>query len=163
MMKIYFLRHGKSVDASLWRAGDDARPLTPEGLDLMRLEGTRMRAMKLAPDAIVTSPLTRARQTADIVAEELGLTSKLEEDERLAHGFDRNALVAVMDDHAGAGSIMIVGHEPDFSATISALIGGGRVQLKKGGLARVDVVERVGDMIFGVLVSLLTPAQMSGE
>ncbi len=57
---------------------------------------------------------------------------------------------------------MIVGHEPDFSATVAQLIGGGRVQLKKGGLARVDIVERVGDLVYGVLVSLLTPSQMTG-
>jgi hypothetical protein len=98
-----------------------------------------------------------------VVAEELKLTAVLEEDERLAHGFDRDALVGIIDcpprrrqHHGGRARARL-------SATISKVIGGGRVQIKKGGLARVDIVERVGDMVFGVLVSLLTPAQLSGE
>ena len=162
-MRVYFLRHGKSVDAAVWRADDGVRPLTEEGFELMRLEGARMRALKIRPDVIVTSPLTRAQQTADVVAEELGLTDVLVEDERLAPGFDRDDLVGIIDAHPGAETMMIVGHEPDFSSTMSTLMGGGRLQLKKGGLGRVDIVERVGDMIFGVLVFLLTPGQLSGE
>jgi phosphohistidine phosphatase SixA len=55
---------------------------------------------------------------------------------------------------------MLVGHEPDFSATTATLLGGGRIQFKKGGLARVDIVERVGDLVYGVLVALLTPDQL---
>jgi phosphohistidine phosphatase len=162
-MRVYFLRHGRSVDAAEWRLDDDLRPLTREGLDLMRLEAAGLRRLGLVPDLIVTSPLTRARQTADIVADELGLSAALVEDERLAPGFDRDQLVAIIDAHPGLESIMVVGHEPSFSATVAKLIGGGRVQLKKGGLARVDIVERVGDMVFGVLVALLTPHMLHGE
>lgn len=160
-MRVYFLRHGKSVDAAIWRADDRLRPLTQEGIDLMRREAAALRGLGLVPDVLVTSPLTRARQTAEIVAKELKL--ELVEDERLAPGFDRDALAAIMDDHPGAEALMVVGHEPDFSATVAKLIGGGRIDLKKGGLARVDVVERVGTMVFGVLVALLTPALLGKE
>ncbi len=162
-MRVYFLRHGRSVDAAEWRLDDDLRPLTEEGLDLMRQEAAGLRRLGLVPELIVTSPLTRARQTAEIVARELGMSAALVEDERLALGFDRDQLVAIIDAHPGLESIMVVGHEPSFSATVAKLIGGGRVQLKKGGLARVDIAERVGDMVFGVLVALLTPHMLHGE
>ena len=92
----------------------------------------------------------------------MGMSDELVEDERLAPGFDSVRLAKIIDDYPNAESIMVVGHEPDMSAAVSKLIGGGRLQLKKGGLATVEVVERVGDFVFGVLVSLMTPAHSAG-
>ena len=161
-MRIYFLRHGKSQSRATWFEDDALRPLTVEGVSLMRRQAVYLHKMGPAPEFIVTSPLARAQQTAAIVAEEFGADGVLVEDARLAPGFDRERLVEIIDAYAGAESLMIVGHEPDFSATVAQVIGGGRVQFKKGGLARVDIVERVGDLVYGVLVSLLTPSQMTG-
>ena len=67
------------------------------------------------------------------------MVAQLKQDERLAPGFGRDDLEQVLADHPQAKTIMLVGHEPDFSLTISALIGGGKVILKKGGLTRVDI------------------------
>ena len=159
-MKVYFLRHGKSSARAAWRDDDDLRPLTQEGVDAMRGEAVGIRKLGFVPDVIITSPLARARQTAEIVAAEFGRDATLVEDERLAHGFDKDRLVQIIDAHPGVESIMLVGHEPDFGATTATLIGGGRIQFKKGGLARVDIVERVGDLVYGVLVVLLTPDQL---
>jgi phosphohistidine phosphatase len=114
-----------------------------------------MRKLDLGPDAIVTSPLARARRTAEIAADALGLRGKLEEDARLAHGFDAARLEQILAAHPGAGALMVVGHEPDFSATVAELIGGGDIVMKKGGLARVDVTAPVAGG--GELVWLLTP------
>ena len=161
-MRIYFLRHGKSQSRATWFEDDGLRPLTEEGVQLMRRQAVYLHKMGAPPEFIVTSPLARAQQTAAIVAEEFGSDSVLVEDGRLAPGFDREQLVEIIDAYTGAESLMIVGHEPDFSATVAQVIGGGRVQFKKGGLARVDIVERVGDLVYGVLVSLLTPSQMTG-
>ena len=111
--------------------------------------------MDLALDLIVTSPLARAYRTAEIVADELGLGGRLAVDARLAHGFDVRRLEQLLAAHAPAQSVMVVGHEPDFSATVSELIGGGDVVMKKGGLARVDVTAPVAGG--GELVWLLTP------
>jgi phosphohistidine phosphatase len=153
-MRVYFLRHGKA-DRSQWHGDDDARPLTAEGEEAMRREAKALRAMDLALDLIVTSPLARARQTAELVADELGLRGRLVEDERLAHGFDARRLEQVLAAHGPAESVMVVGHEPDFSAAVAELIGGGDIVLKKGGLARVDVTVPVAGG--GELVWLLTP------
>ncbi len=155
MTKVYFLRHGKAESRSEWRGGDGERPLTPEGEEAMRREAQALRALDLGLDVIVTSPLVRARRTAEIVADGLGLRGRLEEDERLAHGFDAHRLAQVLAAHESAGTLMVVGHEPDFSATVAELIGGGDIVMKKGGLARVDVTAPVAGG--GELVWLLAP------
>ncbi len=153
-MKVYFLRHGKA-DRSQWAGDDDARPLTAEGEAAMRREAEALRALGLAPDVIVTSPLARARRTAELAAEGLGLSARVVVDDRLAPGFDVRRLEQVLAAHGPAGEVLVVGHEPDFSATVAELIGGGDIVMKKGGLARVDVTAPVAGG--GELVWLLTP------
>jgi len=153
-MKVYFLRHGKA-DRSQWDGADDVRPLTAEGEEAMRREAKALRALGLAPDVIVTSPLARARRTAELAAEGLGLSERVVVDDRLAPGFDVRRLEQVLAAHGPAGEVMVVGHEPDFSATVAELIGGGDIVMKKGGLARVDVTAPVAGG--GELVWLLTP------
>ena len=153
-MNVYFLRHGKA-DRSQWDGDDDARPLTAEGQRELRREANVMRSMHLALDLIVTSPLARARVTAEIVADELGGGGRVIVDDRLAPGFDVRRLEQLLAAHGPAESVMVVGHEPDFSATVAELIGGGDIVMKKGGLARVDVTAPVAGG--GELVWLLTP------
>jgi phosphohistidine phosphatase len=155
VIKVYFLRHGRAESRSEWRGDDGDRPLTAEGEEAMRREAKALRALDLRLEAIVTSPLARARRTAEIVADGLGMSGRLEEDERLAHGFDTQRLEQVLAAHASASAVMVVGHEPDFSATVAELIGGGDIVMKKGGLARVDVTAPV--VGGGELVWLLAP------
>jgi phosphohistidine phosphatase len=136
-MKIFFLRHGLAGERGDWKDNDAARPLTDEGIEKMKRIAGTLAALNLGLNAIVTSPLVRARQTAEIVAQKLEV--KLIEDGRLAPGFNAEQLRAILLDHPGVNAIMVVGHEPDFSETISALIGGGRIVCKKGGLALVEL------------------------
>ena len=158
-LRLYFLRHGKAWSRLEWRDDDGLRPLTEAGEAAMRAEARAMKAMGLAPDVIVTSPLARARRTAEIVAEELDMSARLVDDSRLAHGFDAAGLREIVAREAPGAGLMVVGHEPDFSFTVAQLTGG-RVTMKKGGLARVDVAgPRLDD---GILAWLLTPAQITG-
>ena len=161
MLRLYFLRHGKAWSRADWHEDDDLRPLTEAGEALVRAEGRAMKSMGLAPEVIVTSPLARARRTAAIVAEELGVSARLVDDRLLAHGFDAGRLAQIVEREAPAASLMVVGHEPDLSATVAELTGGGRVDFKKGGLARVDV--KGSQLDDGILAWLLTPAQITGE
>jgi phosphohistidine phosphatase len=138
VMIIYFLRHGLAEDREAWLADDRQRPLTKEGKEKMTQEAGALAGLNLSLDLIITSPLVRALQTAQIVAMRLNVEDKLIQDERLAPGFDLQKLSEVLATHPGAETVMLVGHEPDFSETISSLIGGGSVVCKKGGLARVD-------------------------
>lgn len=138
-MRVYFLRHGEAGDPTQWRGADADRPLTDKGKERMAREATTMAKLSLALDVIVTSPLVRAKQTALIIARTLKLRDCLVEDERLGFDFDPDRLAAVLQDHATANAIMLVGHEPSMSQTIGHLVGGARIDLKKGGLASVEL------------------------
>jgi len=138
-MRLYFLRHGRAVARDEWGGDDAQRPLTEEGVELVRAEADSLRRMTLDPTVIITSPLVRAVQTADSVAERLDLRGRLLHDERLAVGLDLDTLEELVRENDHAAAILFVGHEPDFSEIISGLTGGSRIVLKKGALARVDL------------------------
>jgi len=91
--------------------------------------------LKVRPDLIVTSPLPRAAQTAEIAADYL--KAKVRKDESLAPGFGRSKLRTVVKRHR-ANVLMLVGHEPDFTNVISGLTGAS-LKLSKAGVALVDV------------------------
>jgi phosphohistidine phosphatase len=112
---------------------DDQRPLIAEGEREARNAGRALRALKLRPDAIVTSPLVRARQTAKLAAAELGMRCIV--DDALRPGFDR--LDELLTRHPG-DTLVLVGHDPDFSGLVRELTGA-RTALAKGGVARIDM------------------------
>ena len=152
-MKLYFLRHGLAGDRGDWHGDDALRPLTPEGVKKMEREAKTIAKLELELDAIVTSPLVRAVQTARIVADELDLRDVLTEDENLGLDFDLARLRNVMEKHRAAEALMLVGHEPSMSRTIGQ-IGGGRIELKKGALACMDVDPH---SLRGELLALVSP------
>ena len=152
-MQLIFLRHGPAGSRAEWHRPDGERPLTDDGRVVVRGVAALLAGAGVRPDAVLTSPLARARQTAEIAAEALGCTERLADDERLAHGFDRRSLAALVAEHAGARVLLLVGHEPDFSATI-AEVTGGTVTVKKAGVARIDFDEQTTR---GTLVWLLPP------
>jgi len=153
--RIYFLRHGLADRAAYSGSDDRLRPLTPAGIERLEAEGKTMARLGMGCDLIVTSPLTRCRQTADIAAAALGLEDQVHEDARLAPGFSLADLAGILQDHGDREVVMLVGHEPDFSCLVSALTGGSDIVFKKGGLARIDLVP--GPPLAGDLVWLIPP------
>ncbi|HET9857476.1 MAG TPA: phosphohistidine phosphatase SixA [Chthoniobacterales bacterium] len=133
-MLIYFLRHGEA-DWPDWEKPDDERPLTKRGKKEMHEVATFLKRVKARPDLIVTSPLARASQTAEIAAEHLKM--KCREDKLLAKGFGRHELERLLKKYPEE-SLMIVGHEPDFTHTISQLTGAA-LKLSKAGVALVEL------------------------
>jgi phosphohistidine phosphatase len=138
-MILYLLRHGLAGSSNDWKGDDRERPLTNKGKKNLEISAETISRMELGLERILTSPLTRARQTAVIIANQLKMKKSMLEDERLVHGFDIHKLADILQDHAEVNVLMLVGHEPDFSTVISTLTGGSRIELKKGGLARVDL------------------------
>jgi len=152
-MELYFLRHGIAADVGPDGTGDAGRPLTSEGTTKMKTAARGMRRLGIQPDLLLTSPLVRAHQTAEIVARALDLELVLAD--ALAPGCTVDRLRELLGQHRDAERVMVVGHEPDFSEMISSLTGGSRISLKKGGLGRVDL-EMLSDGD-GTLVWLLPP------
>lgn len=134
-MELYFLRHGLAADANP-DGHDAARPLTKEGVAKIKAAARAMRKLGVQPDALITSPLVRAHETARLVARELNVECQLSE--ALAPGCELAQLAELLAEHRAAEQVLLVGHEPDFSQMIGELTGG-RVQMKKGALARVDL------------------------
>jgi phosphohistidine phosphatase len=112
-MRLLIVRHAEAVPGS----PDELRSLTPEGRERARELGRRLREEGVHPDAVVSSPLLRARETAQAL--DLG---EPEVDERLAPGatpFD------VRDAALGRGAlVLVVGHQPDCSRAVAVLTGG---------------------------------------
>jgi len=139
-MKLYFLRHAPALSREEWDASDDLRPLSVEGAALARNVALRIASMDLGLVAIITSPYKRALGTALPVSEALGAGATLIEDRGLEPGmFTRSSLAGMLARYAAAPALMVVGHEPCMTGVISDVIGGGRLNMKKGGLARVDI------------------------
>ena len=136
---IWLLRHGDAEDG----APDSERPLTEKGERQARAAGRALAELGVEIEACFTSPKVRARDTARIACEALGIEPVIEE--RLAGGqFDARELAA------GLSEVLLVGHDPDFSDAVGELTGA-RVSMKKGGLAGIDG---------GELKALLRPAEL---
>jgi phosphohistidine phosphatase len=129
---LIFLRHALA-DWPNWRGSDDDRPITEEGKKETRQVAAFLNKLGVKPQKIITSPLPRASQTAEIASEYL--KAPLIASDCLAKGFTVRQLEKLLDQEK-VDHVMIVGHEPDFSAVIEKLTGGA-VKLKKSGVARV--------------------------
>jgi len=160
-MELYFLRHGDAGSREGWKGSDATRPLSPEGVARMEKEAAALARLRIPAEVVLTSPLVRARQTAEIAARGLGIPDRVIEDKRLEPGFDAGDLAGILQDHRDRQALLLVGHEPDFSTVISACIGGGLVECKKGGVARVDL--RHPGSREGILVWLLPPRVLAPE
>jgi len=161
-MNLYLLRHGIAAERGAGHYASDAdRPLTPKGRRKLRRAAAAMRAMDLSFDAILSSPLVRARQTAELIVEALHCRHRLELTELLAPGASAAGLVRRLK-QLKPQSALLVGHEPDLSALASRLLTGGgglAITFKKGGLCRLST-ERLRAGRCASLDWLLTPAQL---
>jgi phosphohistidine phosphatase len=136
-MELYLLRHAHAGDPAAWDGPDDRRPLSDKGVRQAERLGRFLADIGFETDAIITSPMVRATQTAQVVAERLG--KPVSEDARLAGGVTLGTLEAVFRAAGDPQRAMIVGHDPDFSELVALLCDGARVPMKKGALARIDV------------------------
>jgi phosphohistidine phosphatase len=137
---IWLLRHAEAEDGT----PDEARRLTQKGEQQARVAGAALKAMGVELEVCLSSPRVRAEQTARLACEPLGVEVTIED--KLSGGpFDPSELAA------GLGSVMLVGHDPDFSMAVHDLTGA-QVRMKKGGLAGIDK---------GELKVLLRPAELA--
>lgn len=135
--ELYFIRHGLAGEHGSY-ANDAERPLTDEGKQKTRQVATRLHTLKLRFDLILTSPLVRARQTADLLLE-AKLAESLQETPDLAPGGSLMAWLDWLQEWRSPQhkTLALVGHEPDLSTWAETLLWGeakGVLQLKKAGI-----------------------------
>ena len=162
-MQIYVIRHAEAQQLGQKNEfSDEKRSLTSEGRDRMRDGAKGLDKLGVEPDLILTSPLARALETAEIVAAALGVSKKeIVQTDNLKPGASAEELFAEVKRRTGIESLALVGHEPDLSGIISKLlrVGGIPIDLKKGAVCCVSVTETV-PALRGSLLWLLTLKQL---
>ena len=160
-MELYILRHAIAVPRGTPGYPDDNRPLTDEGIRKMRKAARGLKRILPELDAILTSPMERAAETAHIVAEALHLEDRLFITESLKPGMNEKRVFAELAHYEHARALMLVGHEPDLSTLASTLIGApaAGLELKKGCAMRIDV-DALPPHDTGRLVFLLQPKHL---
>lgn len=155
-MELLIVRHAIAVERGAPGLPDDARPLSPEGRDKFRAAARGLAEIVKRPDALLTSPLLRARQTAEIAAAAWGRV-KPRELQALADG-DFDGLGAALDELPAGALVAAFGHEPHVSDLLARLLGGAapeRLTFRKGGAALVELPGKLADG--GRLVWYLRP------
>ena len=142
-MNIYFLRHASAGSHKANLAADERRPLDPDGIQQCAVIGRALAELEVKLDIVISSPLKRAQQTAELVAREIGYEDRIEFSDALRPEANYRAFEQLLQSYAKKDEIMVVGHNPTLSEFLSLLISGGAshtaVELKKGAVAKVPV------------------------
>lgn len=157
-MDLILLRHGKAEPLN--PGGDSARALVDKGREQARHAAKLLKRAKWLPDIVLTSPLARARQTADEFCETAGIPGAVIQS-WLACGMRPSQALQELNAFQEFKRVLIVGHETDFSQLIEWVLGasGGNVEVKKGALACLQVFPpaRHGTLTF------LIPPKLAGS
>lgn len=137
---LWLLRHAEAAEGH----PDEARPLTPRGIEQARIAGMALARLEVKLDVCLSSPKRRAMETAQLACEPLGI--EIVTDAAIAGStYDPERLAA------GLGNAMLVGHNPSMSDVLHDMTGA-RVRLRKGGIAAVKG---------GELMLLMTPTELA--
>jgi phosphohistidine phosphatase len=140
MIELYLIRHGVAEERGEAWPDDAKRPLTQEGMAKLRRAARALERLDVALDVIVTSPLVRTRQTAEIIAGGHDPRAHIVVAESLAPGGSFAAVMADLEKQAKRSRLAIVGHEPGIGEMAARLIGTRHpIPFKKGAIARIDV------------------------
>ena len=161
-MKLYIVRHAIAAPHGTPGMPDDDRPLTEEGIHKMRRAAAGLRSLEYIPELILSSPLPRARQTAEILLEVFGQKRiRLKILKALAPSGDRGELYQLIASYdKELTSLMLVGHQPSLGEIAGEIVWGAAeryVELRKGGACAIEL-EHAGIPPSGSLISLLTPS-----
>jgi phosphohistidine phosphatase len=163
-MEFYLLRHGAAVEPGTKGYEVDAnRPLVAKGRKQIRHVVGALKEMDVRFDAIFTSPLLRARETAELLAAGMKSSRLIQIVDELIPGTPPEKLIRrIIGMKKMPKRILCVGHEPDLGELASWLLTGaasGRFPLKKGGLVRLDISKLTPGQC-AVLTWCLTPPQL---
>ncbi len=140
--ELYLIRHGLAEERGEAWPDDAKRPLTEEGMSRLRRSARALERLGVSIDVVLTSPLVRSRQTAEIVAAAFAPRPPVVNVDALAPGGAFAAFTAELDKHARRSRIAIVGHEPGIGELAARLLGMRHpVEFKKGAVCRIDLDE----------------------
>jgi len=160
MLELYLVRHGVAAERGKEWPDDSKRPLTPDGIARLRRGARGLTALEVTFDQIVTSPLVRTRQTADVLSEELKGKPPVVTADSLAPAGSSAAVMQELAKYVRHARVALVGHEPNLGELAAQLIGARMpLEFKKGGVCRIDF-----DMLppkgVGMLRWFLTPKML---
>jgi phosphohistidine phosphatase len=137
---LYLIRHGIAEERGDAWPDDRKRPLSADGVKKLRRSGRGLARFVTRLDIILTSPLVRARQTAEIVASGFETRPVIVNLDALAPGGSAASILSALQTHTRRVSIALVGHQPDMGHLAARLIGARRgIDFKKGAVCRIDV------------------------
>jgi phosphohistidine phosphatase len=138
-LSLYLVRHAIAAERGEAYPDDNLRPLTPKGMAKFHKAVEGLARLDLSVDRILTSPLVRARQTADILAGGLSGSPQVVETDALCPGARFELLVQAIAQSVDCSAIALVGHEPDIGETAAHLVGASDpLEFGKGAVCRID-------------------------
>jgi phosphohistidine phosphatase len=138
--ELLLLRHGLAEPQGEAWPDDAKRPLTPRGISRLRKSADALARLGQPIDLVLTSPLARTRQTAEIVGSVFGPRPSIVNVDALAPGGTPDAVARELEKHSRRRHILLVGHEPGIGELAAWLIGTRNpIEFKKGGICRIDV------------------------
>jgi phosphohistidine phosphatase len=159
-VNLYILRHASAGTRRVNPIIDVKRPLDKEGKQQCILVGSYLNALNVQFDAIISSPLKRALQTASLVGTETGYDAKIVVSEALSPSASVAAFEKLIAGLASYENVLVVGHNPNLAVFLGALFSARspsnlgisglsdkpRIRLRKGAIARVDCTRRPGTL-----------------
>jgi phosphohistidine phosphatase len=138
-LELYLIRHGEADERGKAYPDDSKRPLTSQGIARLRKEARALNTLGIGFDQIITSPLARTRQTADVLAETLKSKPSVSASDALAPAGTPSAVIQEVTRHMRKARIALVGHEPNIGELAARLIGARTpLEFKKGAICRID-------------------------
>ena len=141
-MDVYFLRHANAGESLADPKEDEKRPLDQLGIDQSQRMGRVLAGLGVKLDAVISSPLVRAKQTAALVATELGYTKSVMLEKALRPDAEFEDFEQILRRHPKTDSVLVVGHNPNLSEFLSLFLSDEKstdtTELKKGALALVE-------------------------
>lgn len=138
-VEVYLVRHAIAADRGDDFPDDSKRPLTSQGISRFKKEAKALDAMGVSIAVVLTSPLARARQTADILAQTLKTGPQVVTSDALTPAGTAATVMQEIAKHARKGNLALVGHEPNLGELAARLIGArAPLAFKKGAVCRID-------------------------
>jgi phosphohistidine phosphatase len=160
VLELYLVRHGIAAERGPEYPDDSKRPLTAKGMAALKRAAKALNALEVSFDVVIASPLTRTRQTAEILAQHLAKKPTVVLSDALTPEGTPAQVIREIANHPRKARIALVGHEPNIGELTARLIGArSTIEFKKGAICRIDFDELPPESL-GQLRWFVTPRML---